>query len=196
MTSRTSFASRSALHALNTSTTSTMRAVLLLAIVALSGAFQVAVPAMRPSVAAASSSVVMKAKEPPKTEKELRLEAIAKAKAELAAAQAEKEAALAEKASAIKASKAAPALPSIELPKISLPKVEAPSLSLPSVSLPTGLPSLPSGLPSLPSTGAPAKIDLENPAVKGLVAGVAVGALPGVAIISLRQWLASGRYKY
>ena len=60
-------------------------------------------------------SVVMKAAAP-KTEKELREEAIKAARAELAAAQAEREAALAEKEAALKTLKKS--APSLELPSI------------------------------------------------------------------------------
>lgn len=107
-------------------------------------------------------------------------EAIAKAKAELAAAEAERAAALAEKEAALKALKKSPELPKIELPKISVPSISLPKLSTPSVSAPTV------------SAKAP-KLDTANPAVQGLIAGAAVGALPAIAIISLRAFLASVR---
>lgn len=121
----------------------------------------------------------------------MRLEAIARAKAELAAAEAEKEAALAEKQAAIRAARGSgPSLPKFEAPKISLPKFDAPKVSAPSISLPKlSLPSSPTLSPKDPSK----VLNQDNPAVKGLVAGAAVGALPAIAIISLRQWLASGR---
>ena len=126
-------------------------------------------------------SISMKAAAaPPKTEKELRAEAIAKAKAELAAAEAERAAALAEKDAALAALKKSKKAPEFKAPEFKAP-------ALPKFSMP----SMPKGS-SAPSSGT-SKLDTSNPAVQALAAGAAVGLLPAAAIISLRSFLASVR---
>ena len=157
-----------------------LRALLLALALACASAFNVAaVRSAQPALAlnARQAAVVMKGK----SEKELRAEAIAKAKAELAKAEAERAAALAEKEAALKAMKKGPELPKFEAPKIELPKLSLPSVSVPKLSAPSvGAPKLSAKSP---------KLDLENPAVKALVGGAAVGLAPAAAIIGLRSFL-------
>lgn len=125
-------------------------------------------------------AVSMKAAAAPKSEKELRAEAIAKARAELAAAEAERAAALAEKEAALAALKKKGSAPARKAPEFKAPSFSVPSISLPKFSMPSGGSSTP---------GANAAVDLSNPAVKALVAGAAVGLAPAGAIISLRSFL-------
>ena len=133
-----------------------MLRVLLLAVAfAIAASLQVA--AVHPSAGGARSALVtMKASAPKKSEKELRLEAIAKAKAELAAAEAERTAALAEKEAALKGMKGG-----LSLPEVSFPKIELPSFSAPSVKAPSLTVKDPKGI-----------LNTDNPAVKGLAAGI------------------------
>jgi len=102
-------------------------------------------------------------------------ELLAAAKAELEAAKAEMAAAKAEVKTLSKKPKAPKAPKAPQAPR------DAPSFSLPSISLPSV---------SLPSGGAaPEGV---NP-LAGLAAGVALGAVPAAALVSVRVWITSRR---
>lgn len=105
-------------------------------------------------------------------------ELLAAAKAELEAAKAEMAAAKAEVKTLSKKPKAPKAPKAPQAPR------DAPSFSLPSISLPS-VPSI-----SLPSGGAaPEGVD----PLAGLAAGVALGAVPAAALVSVRVWITSRR---
>ena len=140
-------------------------------------AFNVGVGTAALHIAQPTLAVSMKAAAAPKSEKELRAEAIARAKAELVAAEAERAAALAEKEAALAAVKKTK-----KAPEFKAPEFKAPEVSLPKFSMPSGS-----------SSSGSSKLDTSNPAVRALAAGAAVGLAPAAAIIGLRQFLASVR---
>jgi len=134
------------------------------------------------AAAAKKAAKPAKASKPAKPAKKLspaeeREKALAEAKAALEAAKAEKAAALAEKEAAMKALKKGPSLPQINPPSIKVPSIKAPSLKL-----------------SKPSAPAAGDFDPTNPAVAGLLGGLAVGFLPASVIVGLRVWITSRRF--
>jgi len=134
------------------------------------------------------ASACMAAAAKPLSEKEAREAVAAKARAELEAARAELEAARAEREAALKALEESKKVRKAPEPKAPKAPVKAPEFKLPSVSMPKM--SAPSTSATAPSGGA---FSPTNPAVQGLLGGLAVGLLPAGAIVSLRSFLVSAR---